>query len=287
MSDRKKKEDAAELLRRLATEGVERRGRMTTWERDFEEEARKRGQEEMDRRLAGLAPEDGSPQPCPRCGKKVRVRARGVPRTFQSLWGTHTLTRDYHYCEKCEEGFYPRDECLGLPKEGGLTEEVESRIADFAVNDAYREAESRWRFHYRLLPVSDNQFRQVARRLGGLLEEANPVVVEGALKPPVSTVSERLYVLNDGGMVPMRQGWRETKVGVLFREEHHLSGRDAPRGCVSEARYTAVLGDQQEFKLQLTAALDVENAVKASDVVWLADGYAYGQPRRDGALGLG
>ena len=87
------------------------------------------------------------------------------------MWGTHTFTRDYHYCEACKEGFYPRDEFIGLPKEGAFTEEVESRLADFAVNDSYAEAETRWRFHYKHLPLSQNQFRQVAKRLGKQVED--------------------------------------------------------------------------------------------------------------------
>jgi len=272
MTKHKTRKESAELLAKLAEEGVRQQSPMTSRERQLEEEARRRNQQEMDKWLAEQPPEDGKPKVCPRCGKRVRVRARGLARSFQSLWGTHTVWRDYYFCEGCKEGFFPKDEALGLPKEGNLTEEVESRIADFAVNDAYAEAEARWRFHYRFLPVSENQFRQVARRLGEQVEGAQLTLLEGAVKPPPLTASERLYVLQDGGMVPMRQGWRETKVGVCFREENHLAGTQTHRGSVSEARYTAALGNQEEFKAQLAAALEVENAVKAALVVWLADG---------------
>lgn len=267
-----KKREAAETLARLAREGVGRVSLMTSWERGLEEEARKRGQAEMERRLAELPMEDGRPKACPRCAKRARVRRRAVARTFQSLWGTHTIRRDYHYCEECKEGFYPRDQFLGLPKEGALTEEVESRIADFAVNDVYAEAEARWRFHDRLLPVSDNQFRQVARRLGEELEACNGIILEGALRPPPAAPPERLYAMADGGMVPMRQGWREVKVGVCFRGENHTQGSGAARGAISEARYTAVLGDQEEFKAQLKCALQVENLGPETEVIWLCDG---------------
>ena len=70
------------------------------------------------------------------------------------------------------------------------------------------------------------------------------------MKAPTPDASERLYVLADGGMVSTRESWREVEVGVLFRVENHLSGHEAPRGHVSEARYTAVLGEQAEFKAQ-------------------------------------
>lgn len=267
------RDEAAEVLARLAREGVDRPGVMTSWERGFEEKARAEGQADMDKRLAELPAENGRPKSCPRCGKRARVRARAVPRTFQSMWGTHKITRDYHYCEGCKEGFYPRDEFLGLPREGAFTEEVESRIADFAVNDVYEAAAARWRFHYRLQPLSDNQFRQVAKRLGAQLEECQPVILEGAVRPPPARPSERLYIMADGGMVPMRKGqWREVKVGVFFREENHLRGTDTERGTITEARYTAVLGNQDEFKAQMTAALQVENARPATETVWLSDG---------------
>jgi hypothetical protein len=269
---RKKREEAAELMGRMAREGVARVSPMTSWEKSFEEEARARGQAEMDRRLAELPPEQGKPKSCPRCGKRTRVRGRAVGRTFQSLWGIHKIVRDYYYCDGCKEGFYPRDEFLGLPKAGDLTEEVESRIADFSVNDSYQEAQDRWRFHYRLLPVSDNQFRQVAKRLGDQIEECQDIVLESAVRPPPKEPSKRLYVMNDGGMVPMQRGeWREVKVGVIFREENYSSG-EGVRGVVSEARFEAVLGEPDEFKKRMRAGLDAESARSANETVWIADG---------------
>jgi hypothetical protein len=127
--------------------------------------------------------------------------------------------------------------------------------------------------HYRLMPVSENQFRQVARRLGNQLEECQDLVLEGAVKPPPAKPSGRLYVMSDGGMVPMRHGqWREVKVGVQFREENHLYGNGAARGCISESRFTAVLGEQEQFKQKMRAALDAELAASADEVVYLGDG---------------
>jgi len=261
-------------LGELARKGVAEVGTMSRWERELEAEALKRGRVEMDKRLASLPPENGKPKPCPLCGKLARVRARGVARTFTSMWGTHTFSRDYHYCERCKEGFYPRDQFLMLPKEGALTNDVESRIADFALNDPFEQAEQRWRFHYRQLPVSSNQFRQVAKRLGQQVDECDEALLQSALKPPEPQPPEQLYVLADGGMVPMRGPgvWREVKVGVVFREEHHTTSRAGRRGNVSEARYCAVLGSQETFKEHMRAALQVEGAGAANRVVWLADG---------------
>ena len=73
------------------------------------------GQATIEKLLDQLGPEDQAPKPCPKCGRKVRVRNHGVSRTVESLSGPHTINRNYHYCDKCSLGFYPRDAELGLP----------------------------------------------------------------------------------------------------------------------------------------------------------------------------
>jgi hypothetical protein len=226
----------------------------------------------MDKRLAALPPENGRPKACPRCGKNARVRTKDVPRTFTAMSGTHTIRRNYHYCEDCREGFYPRDEFLGLPKHGDVSVEVEKRQADFLVNDPFETSELRWKFHYPHLPASANQFRQVAKRLGEKTEEANPELLQSALLPPSNQSSETLYFMSDGGMVPMRPDWAEVKLATVFRRENHLREDATSRGVISQARFVAHLGDQETFVEQVSAAVRIENAVAASRVVYLADG---------------
>ena len=106
-----------------------------------------------------------------------------------------------------------------------------------------------------------------------MVEETNPVVLQGALLEPELTPSKTLYIMNDGGMVPMREGkWNEVKVGVLFREENHHGQREGSRGTLTRPRYVAVLGEQEEFRNQMNSAYVVENAVAANRVAWLGDG---------------
>jgi hypothetical protein len=274
MAPRKKKRELSlEKLAQLAKEGVERKPLLSRMELENEEKARELTQRLMEEKLAALPPENDKPKACPLCGQKVPVRVRLVERTFKSLSGMHSIRRHYHYCDRCKEGFFPRDNFLGLPKHGDLSEELEARVADFAVNDTYELGQERWNFHYRDLPLSTNQFRQVAKRMGQSVEETNPVVLHGALLSPPFEAAQTLYVMNDGGMVPMRGGlWNEVKVGVLFRAEDHLSNREVPRGALTRARYVGVLGEQEEFKNDLSAAFAVENGSGAKRVVWLADG---------------
>jgi hypothetical protein len=263
--------EALAALAKLAEEGLKERSPLARMEEEIEAEKRRIGQREMDARLASLPPEAGKPQSCPKCGKRAPVRAKAVSRTFKSLSGTHTFSRNYHYCEKCKEGFYPQDEWLGLSKDSDVTEELERRMADFVVNDVYEQCASRFEVHYGLC-LSENAFRLVGHRLGEKTESANEMVLQSVLLSPPADDTETLYVLNDGSMVSTREGWKEVKTAVLFREEKHLRGDEETRGAIEEARYVSVLGGQDEFKATLESALKSENAPCARAVVWVADG---------------
>ena len=78
--------------------------------------------------------------------------------------------------------------------------------------------------------------------------------------------------MNDGGMVPMKVGWQECKLAVIFRDDEPLSKDGPRRGKTENARYIAVLGDQDEFRPELQQALFVEERVPAKRIVWVADG---------------
>jgi hypothetical protein len=122
--------------------------------------------------VAELGPEDGAATPCPCCSRAVGVHSRNVERTITTLHGTHTLVRDYYFCRACGTGFYPRDAALGLPADGALSLEMERRVLDFAVSGSYEECAARWNVHYPMHPLSPNQFRQVAERVGKRLEQS-------------------------------------------------------------------------------------------------------------------
>lgn len=216
------------------------------------------------------------------CGERVRVRKKAVPRTFKTLSGTHTVFRNQHYCEKCRETFYPRDEELGLPKRGEVSVELERRIGDLILLLPAEEAEQHWNLHYPLCKLSANQFRQTAMRLGKMVEEAEPHLLQSALTPPEETPSETVYFMSDGSMVLLRAeeerlekllgaGWREMKLGVVFRHENHLKGEDVTRGIISRARF---VGDfsQEKLKEHLKAAVEIECGSGVKRVVYIADG---------------
>jgi hypothetical protein len=96
--------------------------------------------------------------------------------------------------------------------------------------------------------------RVPSRPIGGVFDEA--------LKAPTARESrDCLLVLNDGGMLPGLEGWREAKLGTLVRH-----------GETTSARYTGVWGDQDEFQAAMRAALDAERWQSWKTIVWLADG---------------
>jgi hypothetical protein len=202
----------------------------------------------------------------------VRVRVKNKPRTFESVSGTHTFTRNYHPCDHCNLGFCPRDAELGLPAEGAATLKLEALLLDFAVNGPYERSAERWGVHYPHRSFSANMFRQVAKRVAHRLELSSPKVLQEQLAKAPTGRHQRLYVLNDGSMLPGLGGWHEAKVGVLVRGENYLARANGKRGHVTQARYVAVWGEQEEFKQLMQAALAAERWHRFEQVVWLGDG---------------
>ena len=258
-------------------------GLLSRFENEAEEAKKIVGEGVMRKKLSELAEEDGKPKPCPICGKSARVKKKAVPRTFKTLSGSHTVTRNQHYCANCRETFYPRDEELGLPKFGEASVELDRRIADLMLMCPQEEAEQHWNLHYPHCKLSANQFRQTGNRLGEMVEQADAHLLQTALSGPERTPSQTVYFMSDGSMLLLRKeeekkleellgaGWREMKLGMTFRHENHIGEPDVSRGVVTRARY---VGDfnQEQFKKLLKAAVDIESAAGAAEVVYLADG---------------
>lgn len=220
-----------------------------------------------------LKPETGRPKACPKCGKSAPVKAKERHRTVKTLSGPLELVRNYHYCEACQHGFYPRDALLGLPAEGELSPELEKRVTDMALNDPYGQVAQRWTVHYPF-GISDNLARGAIQRVGVLAEQSEPVYVQEELKPRPEKPARVLYALSDGGMLPVRggDGWKEAKMGVLFREDSRAASGERSRGIIAESRYVTSMEGQEAFSKEMAAALHAERWKAAKLVVWLGDG---------------
>lgn len=223
--------------------------------------------------LARLGPEDGRPRACPKCGEPVPVKTVHRRRTVRTLSGDQTIHRNYHHCRKCGVGFYPRDAELGLPSRGEITYELEKRILDLALNDAYEHAAERWSVHY-ARPISSNLLRRVVDRVSARCEGCDSESLQLELLPRELEAPKLLIVQTDGSQLPMRgpEPWKEAKVAVLVRDDQYVSHREANRGQISEARYLAVLGNRDELRDSLETALRVAKSRGAATTVWLGDG---------------
>ena len=259
------KETARELARRRAARGEVD---LDAAESFAEEMQRELGEDTLGATIDALPPEDASPKPCPKCGESVRVKARNRVRHVLTVAGELRLSRNYHYCKKCQLGFYPRDLELKLPAEGEVSDAMEKRILDFGMNGAFVEAAERWGIHHSM-PISDNLVRRVVDRIGRRRESAHSrLALQQAALPSPRHPPKWLIVAPDGSMLLTREhGWREAKVGVVARGESVI-----PNKAVIEPRYVAVLGNQEEFRAALKAALDAELADDVMRIVWLGDG---------------
>jgi hypothetical protein len=258
----------AEMGRRLAARGAQT---LDDIELGAEEVGQRAKEELQAQAIAALPPEDGSPKPCPKCGKPVPVKTRNRVRYFLTTAGELRLSRNYHYCKACRHGFYPRDAELKLPEEGDVSDAMEKRILDFGVNTSFAEAAQRWSIHYPF-DISSNLVRRVVDRVGRRSERAfSPLALQQACRPSPTQPAKALVVAGDGSMLLTREeGWREAKVAVVARAESVIA--DKSRLSIAEARYVAVLGGQDAFRAALKAALDAELADDVMNIVWLGDG---------------
>ncbi len=231
------------------------------------------GEEIQAATIEALPPEGSAPKPCPKCSRLVPVKTHNRVRRLLTVAGELRLSRNYHYCKSCRHGFYPRDAELKLPEEGEVSDAMERRILDFGINDTFESSAQRFSIHFPSAPISSNLVRRVVDRVGRRSARAS---TEQALQEACRQAPEEpprsLVVAGDGSMLLTREdGWRETKVAVVARSEDIIEMKNARR-AVSDARYVAVLGDKDEFRASLDAALKAERADEATQVAWLADG---------------
>jgi hypothetical protein len=263
----------------LASELAHRRAQAISFDM-FEAEQTLSAQHDQDRDQAFAAyllrlsqSQDSSPKTCPRCGARSRIRARRRKRKIRTMTGEHILERNQHYCEGCKLSFYPLDIEIGLSEEGEASPDLERRILDFGVTTTFKESEERWSVHYNM-PISENFVRCVVERSQRVITSAKIRDVQEVIRPRPSKPAELLVIQTDGGMIPTRgaEPWKESKLGVIYREDNHLASSKTERGCITEARYVAHLGGVESFKEHILEALGVEEADKAQEIVWLGDG---------------
>jgi hypothetical protein len=133
-----------ELLKELANRKLsnELEGEMDlgAMERAVERFKFKAGGPVLKELLERRKPETCSAKRCPKCHKLVPVKVKERERRVKTLSGEVVFRRNYHFCETCQQGFYPMDEKLGLLPEGDLSPEMDKRVMDLAIAVTRRKA---------------------------------------------------------------------------------------------------------------------------------------------------
>ena len=182
------------------------------------------------------------------CGAAARYAGRR-PRTITTALGPMTLRRAWYHCERCAEGFAPRDRTLGLdssslsPAALRMTGITAARLSFADSSELLQELAG--------LPIEPKLVERQAEALGRAIAEDERQVIE-----PEPSEARTLYLGLDGTGVPVRktetQGkkgkqpdgsakTREAKIAALWsadaRDQHGSPARDP--GSVS---YNAAIG---------------------------------------------
>jgi hypothetical protein len=141
--------------------------------------------------------QDGAHRPC-RCGARTRFAGRRA-RRIVSVLGPLEVVRAYYHCAACGEGFFPRDEALGIAG-AHLSPGVQRMVG--AVGAAVSFDEGAALLHE--LAGINVPARQVERYAEALGEEVARYERE-AVQAPAAAPSQTMYLGQDGTGVPMRQ----------------------------------------------------------------------------------
>ena len=139
------------------------------------------------------------------CGGAAAYAGRR-PKTFTTALGEMTLERAYYHCRDCEEGFFPRDQALGMEKRS-LSPAV-TRMTGFVAAEVSFRRSGEMLEELTGLRVGAKQVERTAKALGAEVAQDERCRVE-AVPPPVST----LYLGMDGTAVPVRPSECEGRPG--------------------------------------------------------------------------
>lgn len=235
------------------------------------ERARAEIAQELAEAATSQAQEDPRSRPAQkiRCGCGRFARYKGERRrTLVTMAGEVKLSRSYFYCRRCDAGFCPSDRSLGLSG-GGFTRRVAQEVARLCALLPFAQAvELLWQLCG--VSVSAKQAQRLTQQAGevlcGYLHQRH--VAAFCDRIGVCSAAAVMYVEADGVQTPMREGWRETKIGLVRRLR-------ADGSEMGPTQYVSHLGECETFGeawYTLAAHAGVE---QAREVVVLGDGSAW------------
>ena len=258
-----------EEFRKLLEEKFPERGSTMQRIEELTEEIGKAIEEKIERESTGQEGRGyvGAQAKCT-CGFAARY-VRDYKKRVVTLHGERTVTRAYYYCSKCKRGFCPIDEKLEL--DGGCTTmAVRARIGRLAAMVPFGRCAIELGFLCGI-KVSAKTVERVAELIGSQIGEAeakmNAHVLSGQAEEP-EIAPKRLYVTVDGAMAPMKEGWRECKVGAVYEAITDDRGEVVARAV----EHVATFGDAEAIGDKLYAVAFRRGVERCNDVVVLGDG---------------
>jgi len=202
------------------------------------------------------------------CGCLSRY-VRDYEKRIVSLHGDRKIVRAYYYCDKCKKGFCPIDETLEL--DGGCTTiGARAKIARLAALVPFGRCSTELN-HLCEINVSAKTVERVAELVGSQIgrevAEDTAFVLSGHAKEP-RLAPNRLYVTVDGAMAPMKDGWRECKVGAVYEASTDSKGKVVARNI----EHVGTFGNAEAIGDKLYALAFRRGVEHCGDVVVLGDG---------------
>lgn len=202
------------------------------------------------------------------CGGIARY-VRDYEKRVISLHGERKINRSYYHCSNCGKGFCPIDR--GLELDGGCTTiAVRAKIARLAALVPFGRCSVELD-HLCGIKISAKTVERVAELVGSQIgKEAARMeahILSGHAKEP-ELAPQRLYVTVDGAMAPMKDGWRECKVGAVYEARADGKGEVVAH----DIEHVGTFGDAEAIGDKLYALAFRRGVERCKDVVALGDG---------------
>jgi hypothetical protein len=212
---------------------------------------------------------------CVRCGAEMHYKGQ-QERRQETLVGAVAWRRGYYYCRDCRQGRYPLDEKRGVGA-GQFSPGVQEGVSRLAAGMPFASAAETCNALTRI-SMSAREVARIAEGRGRVLgaqqaleEQACLCGGEGRPSTAPPLVGTRAVAL-DAALTPFRDGWHETKVGVVFAAQEQPGPEEAAIRA-SGQHYLAHIGAMEQAGRKLYAqALQQGYRAAEETVVCLADG---------------